>query len=68
MDLIVDLILLNTWWNISSKLSKHFIGTRLLLIVAEISQEYSEPFQTANMNIFAEINGCKDEFKILSNS
>ena len=39
-----------------------------MLIVAEISQEYSAPFQTSKMNIFAEINGCKDEFKILSNS
>ena len=67
MDLIVDLILLNTWWNISSKLSKHFISTRLMLIVAEVSQEYSEPFQTSKMNIFAEINGCKDDFKTLSN-
>ena len=49
-----------------NKLSKHFIGTRLLLIAAEISQEYSEPFQTSKMNIFGEINGCKDEYKILS--
>ena len=50
-----------------NKLSKHFISTRLMLIVAEVSQEYSEPFHTSKMNIFGEINGCKGDFKTLSN-
>ena len=44
------------------------IGKRLMLIVAEIAEAYSEPCQTSKMNLFAKIiNGYKGEFKTLSN-